>query len=118
MTKSSRTLVEVAATDYTGGIHILRRVEVVGMIVVEEDMIVATKRRRRLPTDLHPPGRAQGRFLLVSGSSIVEMRLVSRPERKLLRDPVGLHIVRGMSSSTWLKKTYMKPRVRHMLVMT
>lgn len=90
-------------------------VRVLGRIVVQEDMI-ATE-RRRLPTDLHPPERAQGRFPLGSGSSTVKTRLVSQPEKQLLMDPEGLCMVRFEARSN-VKQTYMKPRIRHMLAST
>lgn len=102
--RSARTLAEVAAIGHTEDSHIPGLVEVVGRTVVEENMIATKRRRRRLPTDLHPPVRAQGRFLLVSGSSTVEMRPVSRPERKLLRDPGGLYMVNVWATSRGLKQ--------------
>lgn len=92
----------------------LEMVEEGGMIVVEESMIAT---RRRLPTDLHPPERAQGRFPLGLGFSIVKMRLFFQPGRKLLRGPEGLHMVRFEVRSN-AERAYMKPRIRHRLLAT
>lgn len=113
-TKSAHTLAEVAAIDHMGGIHMRGLVEERDMVAVEESMI-ATK--RRLPTDLHPPERAQGQFPLGLGFSIVKMRLFSQPERKLLRGPEGLHMIRFEIRSN-AERTYMKPRIRHLPLAT